>query len=139
MFRAPANAQGSTELLLDSTDPTIFFFLQVFNGMLQVATDLPFANPIIVGQLLIGDGAYPIPLQPGGPGTPITSPLQTDGEKLGLWVAGCQHWFNHWDVHSSQIGGVQTALICCPICLYVQRLISPYSAIHTDQNMIIFA
>lgn len=139
LFLAPVSVkQVPTRVELSSGGP-VLFFLRVFNGNIQLSVDPASQVVIVVGQLLPGDGAYPTPLQPGGIGTPVTMPTQTDGEKSGLWVAGCQHWFNHWDVHSAQIGGVQTALVCCPLCLYVQRLVSPYAAIHQDQNMIIFA
>lgn len=126
-------------IFLQSFDLTVSLYLRVFHGIVQTSGDATFAKVIQVGQLLPGDGCYPTPLQPGGPGTPVTMPSQTEGEMIGLWVAGCTHWFNHWSVYSAEIGGQPTALICCPICLYIQRIVIPYSAIHTDQNAIIFA
>ena len=98
-----------------------------------------FSPDFQVGELYTPSGSYPVPSQPGGINTPVTMPVQTDGEKIGLWVAGCQHWFNHWNVYSAAVGGVTSALICCPVCGYIQRIITPYSAIHSDANMILFA
>lgn len=125
-------------LNLLTEQPGVFAALSIFAGIPRITLQ-NFNDAIVVGQIIVRDGSYPAPVQPGGIGTPVTSPVQTDGEKLGLWVAGCQHWFNHWDVHTCALSGVQSALICCPLCSYVQRIITPYSDIHTDANMIIFA
>lgn len=138
LFLAP-NQTGPAKIELSTGTPSGFFILRVFSGVLQLSPDPAFLQVIVVGQLLVGDGAYPPPLQPGGIGTPVTSPIQTDGEKLGLWTGGCGHWWNHFDLRSVQINGVTSCLVVCPICLYVLRIIQPYSAIHSDQNAIIFA
>jgi len=134
-----AKTHGASEVWLDTPDPTIFYFLQIKGGILQVQINQPFGTPLVAGQLYQNDGTTPIALQPGGIGTPVTMPVQTQGENLGLWVAGCGHWFTNWDIFSAQISGQTSALICCPVCYYIQRVITPYSLIHTDANMIIFA
>lgn len=127
-------------LPLSTSDPAVTIYLRVFHGFVQTSGDATFSAVIVLGQLLPGDGAYPTPLQPGGIGSIVTMPAQTDGEKLGLWSFGCSHWFNHIEVRSAEIGGVTSALLVCPICLYVQRIIQPYSdAISGDANAIIFA
>lgn len=76
--------------------------------------------------------------QPGGQGT-AAFPAQQSSELLGQWTAGCGHSFNHWAIYSDSCNGVQTALITCPVCGYLQNQISPYSDIHTYPNEIIFA
>jgi len=90
-----------------------------------------------VGQLYRNDGTTPQALQPGGIGTPVTMPAQTDGEKLGLWVFGCGHFFINIDVFSVSIGGVPSALLCCPVCLYIQRIVTPFTDIYNDANFIL--
>jgi hypothetical protein len=106
---------------------------------------------------------YPAFTQPGGIGTP-TFPAQPSGEdgpvpdpahpgsflqpwtagipdELGqaMWVSGCGHWFNHWEVKEIASCGVQVGLMCCPLCGFIQRIISPYSAIQSDANYILVA
>jgi hypothetical protein len=85
------------------------------------------------------DDPYPVPIQPGGPGNPVTMPAQTQGEMVGLWVAGCGHWFNNYDLRFIAIAGIPSVCVCCPVCLYIQRIITPVSALYTDANMIVFA
>jgi hypothetical protein len=76
--------------------------------------------------------------QPGGPGT-ATFPQQDPGEMLGLFVAGCGHWFNNWNVLSATVNCDQVAVMCCPLCGYCQRIIDPYSDIYSFQNEILIA
>lgn len=91
-----------------------------------------------VGQLWpLGDD-YPTPVQPGGPGTVVTSPPQDIGEKIGMWTTGCGHFFNNWAIYKVAVGGVPSALVCCPLCGYISRIITPYDLINTDANAIIF-
>lgn len=126
------------QVALDTPDKKDAFLLQVVQGSLQLlAGNLGIVFG--VGMLLPGDGSYPKPIQPGGPGTPVTMPQQTQGEMLGLWVAGCGHWFNNYDIRTAEICGTPSALVCCPLCLYIQRIITPYLAIYSDANSIIFA
>lgn len=90
-----------------------------------------------VGQLYPQNGAYPRQAQPGGIGTPVTSPVQSINEKTGRYASGCGHFFNNWDVRKAAICQSAVALICCPICLYIQTIIRPYSAIHTPPYALI--
>lgn len=120
-----------------STNPNVFL-LQVVQGNLQLLVANLGAD-LAVGQLMPNDGSYPIAVQGGGLGTPVTNILQTQGEMLGLWVAGCGHWFNNYDVRFAEVGGVPSALVCCPLCLFIQRIISPASEVYSEANAIIFA
>ena len=82
--------------------------------------------------------------QPGGPGT-LVYPQQPFGEHVALWVGGCGHWFNHWDVHqnifnppSQQVGYVtSSAFLCCPLCSFIQQIIVPYTDIYSLANYIL--
>src|ERR1700690_4054612 len=91
----------------------------------------------VVGEIWNPPGYLPPFTQPGGPGT-ATFPQQTSAELTAQWVASCGHAFQCWLVASCSINGVQTAVIQCPYCSYVQQLISPYDAIYTWPNEIIF-
>jgi hypothetical protein len=99
------------------------------------------ADPV-VGQIYNVDliGIYPSAVQPGGIGTPVTMPAQSLGEKNGKFFPGCGHSIMSWEILSHPVGGIRSAIICCPLCRYVQRIITPYEAIHdTVQNPYIFA
>lgn len=127
-FLAPGKI-GSAHIWLDTVDPTKFLFLAVKNGRLVSDLDQPFLPTIILGQLYPNDGTTPVPKQPGGPGTPVTMPTETPGEAVGQWGLGCGHFVMSLELVSAQIGGVTTCLVLCPMCKFVQRLISPYSAL----------
>lgn len=58
---------------------------------------------------------------------------------LGLFVFGCGHWFNHIMVRSSVVAGVTSAVLQCPVCDYVQKIITPYSLIYDFSNEILLA
>jgi hypothetical protein len=91
----------------------------------------------VVGQIWNPPHYLPPFTQPGGIGTQ-TFPQQTSGELVGRWTSGCGHSFEAWLVASCQIADIQTAVVQCPVCSYVQQLISPYAAIYTWPNEIIF-
>jgi hypothetical protein len=84
----------------------------------------------VVGAIWNPPSYLPPFTQPGGIGT-ATFPAQQTGELVGQWTAGCGHSFQVWNVASVTIAGVQTAVVQCPYCSYVQELISPYDAIYT--------
>lgn len=134
---------GAAHVWLDTADPTKFIFLQISGGKLVSNLDQPFGTPIIVGQLYQNDGTTPQAQQPGGTGTPVTAPTQTSGEQLGMWVAGCGHFFVNWEVYSAQIQGQTSGIITCPLCGFVQRIVTPYSLLNPSMaggiNDIIFA
>jgi len=91
---------------------------------------------------------YPPFTQPGGIGTatipqqgqaPPDNSLQPPGprnELTGQFIAGCGHSFSSWLIKSQGIGGVTSAIVCCPYCEWVQNIYTPYSLI--DNIPIIF-
>lgn len=84
--------------------------------------------------------------QPGGPGTqvfPAEATGNTDyfstvpfNELTGQYVFGCSHSanqcmvFRDYDYENS----VSVALLCCPICSFLQRTISPYEDATTGSS-----
>jgi hypothetical protein len=117
------------------------FRIQVFNGFLQTVQQPLITQPVpLVGTIYNPDTAVYLPkfTQPGGPGT-ATFPQQQPGEMIGLFVAGCGHWFNNWDVISATVDCDEVAVMRCPLCQYVQRIIDPYSDIYSFQNEILIA
>ena len=94
-----------------------------------------------VGQLykggyLFGQKIWNQPV-PGGlvyPQLPTQFPQQNQGyyqqvmSYPSLYVAGCGHPFNCFEVFEAYdaYAGVQVALLCCPMCSYIQEIISPY-------------
>ncbi len=103
------------------------------------------ANTWTLGTLYYPQGPPPTTYftQPGGPFTQVF-PTQKNNqpwpeypipgliinEYVPWWTPGCLHSVNYWlvirefDVYSEQ----SVALICCPVCSYIQRVIMPYDA-----------
>jgi hypothetical protein len=113
------------------------------NPPYPVAT-IPLLGSLFFGGLVNGEKVWS---QPGGPGT-IVYPQQQIGEQIGLWVEGCAHWFNSWDVRENAWNPpsfifayvVPSAFVLCPLCGYVQRIITPFDLIQDPvANPIIFA
>lgn len=50
---------------------------------------------------------------------------------MGLNTAGCGHWFNCFDTTFSTVDGQQSALIRCPLCGYLQMIITPAALLYT--------
>jgi len=92
----------------------------------------------VQGAIFDGDEKtyYPSHSQPGGVGTP-TFPQETLGEMLGTWVTGCGHYFNNPEVVWDTLCGQQVALICCPVCRFISRIISPGSLVYQFPNDIL--
>ena len=76
--------------------------------------------------------------QPGGPGTTVYPQaydsargfLEAPLNPTGQYVPGCGHASNIlriWEVYDSDTNQ-QAALICCPVCTFIVRIIEPYSA-----------
>ena len=127
---------GATHVLM--VDPTGAFQYQLTvdsHGQPHTALDQSWQPGTPVGELYPTQ-YYPTFSQPGGPGTP-TFPQQDIGEKLGTFTAGCGHWFNNWWVPNSAFLGVPSAYIACPLCGYVQQIVTPQSLIYTDPFYII--
>lgn len=101
------------------------------NGLLYTKLQSAGTPDPVIGQLLPMPQGYAAPLQPGGIGTVVTSPAQTVNEAgMGRYRSGCGHGFNNWEIIKQKIACGQSALICCPTCRYLQRIITPYEAIH---------
>lgn len=113
---------------------------------------MPLAN-LFVGSLYIQNYNGTAWSQPGGPGTTVY-PQQQIGtnyaaypvvgqiwaENSGLWVAGCGHWFDCVRVFHDYDNMLESsaAVICCPLCSFLIRLIEPYDQIYNvNDNMII--
>ena len=137
---SPPGQQPPLWLGLLSPNSTLFR-LQIVNSVLQAQKQPPVTGPIpVVGTIYNPDSKPFSPkfTQPGGPGT-ATFPQQDPGEMLGLFVFGCGHWMNNFDVISATVNCDQVAVIRCPLCYFVQRIINPYSDIHSFQNEILIA
>lgn len=83
----------------------------------------------------------PFYTQPGGIGTQ-TFPSQPQAQPWpawpaagimmynfgGFWLPGCLHWVDFWDIIREFDYGTNSsvALICCPVCKFVQRTIEPF-------------
>lgn len=133
---------GRQFISLRSANSTLFY-LMVLNTLGNLATfntNSMITDPV-VGQLFNSDlvAFLNAAKQPNGVGTPVTDPTQAFGERIGKWFPGCGHSFNNWDIASCAVGCTTAALIRCPMCGYVQRILVPYSLIHADANYIIFA
>lgn len=104
------------------------------------------SDPIVGTIFRFGPQYYPTFTQPGGPGT-NTFPQQgnapyINGNNVGIneidgqFIAGCGHSFQSWSIFSCAVGGVASAVICCPYCLFIQSITTPYANI--NQFPIIF-
>jgi hypothetical protein len=100
----------------------------------------PFAGSVQIGELVPSVvGSYPPAEQPGGIGTVVTDPTQQPDEMTGLWFFGCGHSFVHMDIRIQAQNGCPVALVRCPVCGYVQRIISPASELHSEANQVVLA
>jgi hypothetical protein len=136
-------ARGAGWVIVTTPDQVFQYRLAVLippSGIPQLTTTLDpsWSAGTPRGALLQTNDAYPPFLQPGGIGT-ATFPQQQIGEKLGMWVASCGHFFNSWRVISQAFLGIYSAYISCPVCGFVQRIVTPQSLIHTDAFFIIIA
>jgi hypothetical protein len=85
------------------------------------------ADPVI-GQQIPNTPQQREYTQPGGIGTP-TFPQQTTDEMNGRYYPGCGHSITAYDVRQQGIGDppVSSALACCPLCGFLQTIVTPYS------------
>lgn len=94
-------------------------------------------------------GSLPVPQQPDGAGTPVTLPLQqpnrfwqSDGiptntppnEHTGPIASPCGHSIVFWAIAFQQVDGVASALVKCPVCGYVQQVVTPASDVFNYLN-----
>jgi hypothetical protein len=94
-----------------------------------------------IGEILTDRPYVADPLQPGGTGTAVTSPTQRIDERTGRFYFGCGHSVNNMEIRKAldNDGVTLIAELRCPVCGYLQRKISPFSAIYAPENAIIFA
>jgi hypothetical protein len=103
------------------------------------------ADPVL-GELYAPYSYLPKFVQEGGAGTPVVPPpaeylvncgsLQIGNPPVardplnqinGQWNSGCGHVINSWEVRQDTVDGVLSAIVCCPLCGFVQQIITPYS------------
>lgn len=87
----------------------------------------------VVGEIYNPEDYRPPFTQPGGIGTE-TFPTESTGELIALWAFGCGHFSNHIMVASGTVACQTAALLQCPLCDFLQRIIVPYSAIEDSNN-----
>lgn len=136
-------------ILMAAPDGTGLFAMYVdINGVPQTTPQAE-VDPV-PGTIFNPHKFIPPFTQPDGPNTP-TYPQQQSGAELvpyqgvpfeignAMFTSGCGHWFNSWEVRSATVNGITAALMCCPLCGYLQRIIVPYNFIHDYSNFILFA
>lgn len=105
-----------------------------------------------VGQLYEpANRPYPRAIQAAGQGTPVTNITQppviyTDppyvgstnptayNERATMFSAGCAHCFMEWELIQTGISGVPMMLVCCPLCGYVQSILTIEEALNVNLN-----
>lgn len=90
-----------------------------------------------LGALYVPGGQTGYFTQPGGPGTTVFPQQQLANSDLlsivpfteltGVYIFGCGHSANQVQVFRDlNDEGVAVALLCCPICTFISRVITPY-------------
>lgn len=132
---AQFNPSAVQRLALEDSGNGNWYMQITANGILQTLPANDVSN-LQIGQLFPSDDTGPVCFQPGGIGTPVTMPVQTPGEHSGQWILPCSHSVNMFMVQSANIGCVAgpSALLTCPICGYIFRVIAPFSAIYGNSN-----
>ena len=79
-----------------------------------------------------GPGSQVFPTQNVGPWLTFPVPGQFWAE-TGLWTAGCQHWFDDWQIFRDYDDSTHksAAIQCCPICTYIIAIIEPFELTET--------
>ena len=128
------------QIAVNSPDGTLWW-IQVDGGLLATNLGTAVCTPPL-GTLYIANYNGIAWSQPGGPGT-IVYPQQNTGsfgypgdqllmqEKgQGLWVSGCQHWLDTWQIWKdiNVCTNQNVAILTCPICSFIQQIITPYEA-----------
>jgi hypothetical protein len=106
----------------------------------------------VVGQLYEPKNRpYPPAQQPGGIGTPVVDPTQPPviytnppyvagtnptawNERATNYTAGCNHCFMCWELIQVAISGTPMMLICCPLCGYIQSILTVEEALDVNKN-----
>lgn len=126
---------GATHAVLISPGNIPYDLFVAIDGSMFTERDPSWSPGFEVGELYPTE-YYPKFQQPGGIGTP-TFPEQQIGEKLGQFSAGCGHFFQNWYVPSSAYLGIPSCYICCPICGWIQQILTPQSLLYTDAYFIV--
>lgn len=104
-----------------------------------------------VGMLYEVNRPYPKAQQPNGIGTPVTMPTQppviyTDppyvgstnptcyDERATMFTAGCGHCFQLWELIQVGIQGVPMMLVACPLCGFIQSILTIEQALSVYLN-----
>lgn len=104
-----------------------------------------------VGMLYEINRPYPPAQQPNGPGTPVTDPTQPPviytnppyvantnptawNERATMFSAGCNHCFQTWELIQVGINGVPMMLVCCPLCGFIQTIMTIEQALSVYEN-----
>ena len=100
-------------------------------------------SSFVIGSLYIPDYHGIAWSQPGGVGSAVLpgpndgsfgypgNQLRMQESGSGLWVSSCQHWLDAWQIFRDvDNNGQSVAIIACPVCSNIQRVISPYEAIY---------
>ena len=124
-------APGINGYVLGSSDCSTGWLITVIpDGNIDLNQITPWNSGPQVGTLFPVDFTAAVYTQPGGPGTTVY-PQQAQGEMMGLFNAGCGHFFNSWLVQCAAVCGVPSAIVGCPLCGYVVQIITPFSLIYT--------
>lgn len=98
----------------------------------------------VLGSLLYPDWNGIAWVQSGGPGTTVL-PGPNDGpfgypvpgvnmqeSGSGLWPSVCGHWLDTWEIFMGydEVSNQNAAIVACPVCSCVNRIIIPYSNIY---------
>jgi hypothetical protein len=109
---APSQDQGQTSYMLGASDCTTGWLITVDDsGAILLTQVIPWNPGPVVGQLFPTDDTNGPWSQPGGIGTKVF-PEQQIGEKIGLFTAFCEHWFNSWLIQQTSVCGVPSAIVC---------------------------
>lgn len=126
--------------MLASATPTYWWLKLARDGQLYPEeTSSPFPADPVVGQLMGVYEAFPTPSQPGGAGTAVTAPTQAVGNETGLFQPGCGHKITRYEVRKHLVGCQLSALLVCPLCSYLQRIITPYEDLNLPANALLIA
>jgi hypothetical protein len=91
---------------------------------------------------------YPVPQQPGGPGTVVVDPTQPCtiypngqnpsaytpqtnptpyAERAAMFFPACGHAIRSWEAVVDEYNGAPAAFILCPLCSYIVDILQPPS------------
>ena len=112
---------------------------------------MPFENLPAQGTLYVPNWSGISWSQPGGPNTTVYPQQQSASspsfaptvpgyppwfEGGMLWPLGCGHWNDAMTIFRDydNMLGTSVAIVCCSMCSFIQRYISPYEAIDNPNS-----